>query len=82
MAGADLIPYQAQENDGLEYEGVMSELPESLETHGPHAFVIAPERFTEVAQTLAYEIPGGELREYTNERLDAPLVYVYYVNVP
>jgi hypothetical protein len=82
FVGPDLIRYLTPENNGLEYQGDIDKLEDELPTHGPHAFVVAPERFDEIVPRLLFKLPGGELREYTNERMHEPLVYVYFVDVP
>ncbi|MBN1680527.1 MAG: glycosyltransferase family 39 protein [Anaerolineae bacterium] len=82
MGGTDLLAYQARNNHGNEYEAELSEWRTVLSARGPHAFLIAPERAQEVLGDLIFELPDGELSEYTNRRTGKPLVYVYTVDVP
>ncbi|MBN1201359.1 MAG: glycosyltransferase family 39 protein [Anaerolineae bacterium] len=82
MGQTNLLPYQSPDNAGREYMGDVDLLRETLTTHGAHAFLIAPDRFEDVIEALLSEAPDGTLREYTNPRTGAPLVYVYFVDIP
>jgi 4-amino-4-deoxy-L-arabinose transferase-like glycosyltransferase len=81
MEGTDLLRYRTPKNVGIEYDKSLSRWYEVL-SPGQYAFVIAPERFDEVAAQLLYEFPDGQLREYTNQRTHLPLVYIYFATVP
>ena len=39
-------------------------------------------RLDEVISTLESLFPGGELHEYDNKRTGAPLLYVYFADIP
>ena len=82
LQGTDLLDYLSPENIGQEYPGEITRWPEVLrEDNGPHAFLIAPGRFGEVAEDLVSALPGGEMRTYINRRTGAPLVYCYFVSL-
>jgi hypothetical protein len=81
MEGTDLLRYRTPRNVGVEYDKSLSRWYEVL-SPGQYAFVIAPERFDEVAAQLLYEFPDGQFREYANQRKQRPLVYIYFATVP
>jgi 4-amino-4-deoxy-L-arabinose transferase-like glycosyltransferase len=81
MNGTDLLRYRTPKNVGIEYDRSLSRWDEVL-SPGRYAFVIAPERLSEVAHQLLYEFPGGQLREYINKRTQSALVYIYFATVP
>jgi len=49
---------------------------------GPTAFVIASGRLDDVMPTLTSLFPDGELRQYDNGRNGAPLLSVYFADIP
>jgi len=81
MSATGLIRYQAPDHVGTEYKGEVEQLPTILPRPGAYAFVVAPEREEEIG-LLVFQLPGGDLREYQNQRSGKPLVYVYFVDVP
>lgn len=81
LIGTDLLRYLAPENDGQPFVGDLSRWYEVLKP-GEYAFVISPGRFEEVAGSLLFYLPGGQLREYLTERSDEPLLYIYFTTVP
>jgi len=80
MNGTDLIRYLTPENAGTEFSADLGQWRECLSA-GPTAFVIAPSRLDEVAGRLTFQFPGGELRQYQNERTGEPLVYIYFADI-
>ncbi len=81
LTGTDLLRYRAPKNDGPAFDGDLALWYEVLEP-GEYAFVIAPSRFDEVAGSLLFYLPNGQLREYVDERTGGPLIYVYFTTVP
>lgn len=81
LNGTSLLHYLTPENAGNEYTDDLRRWRDVL-APGPTAFVIAAGRLNEVIYVLANLFPGGELRQYDNERTGAPLLYVYFADVP
>ena len=81
LNGTSLLRYLTPENAGKEYTSDLRRWRDVL-APGPTAFVITSGRLDEVISTLESLFPGGELHEYDNKRTGAPLLYVYFADIP
>ncbi len=81
LNGTSLLRYLTPENAGKEYTSDLRRWRDVL-APGPTAFVITSGRLDEVISTLESLFPGGELHEYGNKRTGAPLLYVYFADIP
>ncbi|MBP8973759.1 MAG: glycosyltransferase family 39 protein, partial [Anaerolineae bacterium] len=81
LNGTSLLRYLTPENAGREYTEDLRRWRDVL-APGPTAFVIASGRLNDVIYLLMNLFPGGELRQYDNERTGTPLLYVYFADVP
>lgn len=80
MNGSDLIRYLTPDNAGVEYRHDLAAWHEHLGT-GPHAFVVAPDRFGEVVPVLQALFPDGELETFRDPENDAALIHVYFADI-
>lgn len=81
LNGTSLLRYLTPENAGKEYTGDLRRWRDVL-APGPTAFVIASGRLDDVMPTLTSLFPDGELRQYDNGRNGAPLLSVYFADIP
>lgn len=80
MNGSDLIRYLSPENSGVEYRHDLAAWREHLGA-GPHAFVVAPDRFGEVVPVLQALFPDGELQTLRDPENDAVLIHAYFADI-
>lgn len=80
MNGSDLIRYLTPDNAGTEYRHDLTAWREHLGT-GPHAFVVAPDRFSEIVPELEALFPDGTLHTFSDPGADAVLIHVYMADI-